>query len=69
MLHAVARAAKFELFISSPQLEGMKLLERHRLVNGIVSNAGLMPKIHALTIKAWTPAEFEKNKAQVPQQQ
>jgi BolA protein len=59
-------SAKFELYISSPQLEGMKLLERHRLVNGLVTKAGLMARIHALSIKAWTPSEFDKNSAQVP---
>lgn len=58
--------AKFELYLSSNQFTGMKLLDRHRLVNGLL--APLMDRIHAVTIKAWTPQEFEKNKAQVPQQ-
>lgn len=64
----VSPGAKFELYISSGKFEGMKLLERHRLVNGLLSEAGLMARIHAVTIKAWTPAEFEKNAAQVPKQ-
>ena len=57
--------AKFELYISSSTFVGKKLLDRHRLVNGLLTSSGLMAKIHAVTIKAWTPEEFEKNQAQV----
>jgi acid stress-induced BolA-like protein IbaG/YrbA len=60
--------SKFELYLSSPKFDGMKLLERHRTVQGLLTTAGLMARIHAVTIKAWTPAEWVKNEAQVPKQ-
>ena len=60
--------SKFVIYISSPKFEGMKTLERHRTVNGLLTTSGLMAKIHAITIKAWTAAEWEKNAAQVPAQ-
>ena len=46
----------------------MKLLERHRLINDIVTAAGLFSHIHALTIKAWTEEEWAKRKDSIPQQ-
>lgn len=61
--------SKFVLYVASSQFAGVKTLERHRTVNGLLTAAGLMTKIHAVTIKAWTPAEWEKNIAQVPTQQ
>jgi len=45
----------------------MKLLDRHRLINDTVTQAGLFEHIHALTIKAWTPEEWEKKKDTIPQ--
>jgi stress-induced morphogen len=37
-------------------------LARHRLVNAAL--AEIMGEIHALTIKAWTPAQYESKKAE-----
>ncbi|PRW21101.1 putative bolA [Chlorella sorokiniana] len=46
----------FEVHVVSPQFEGKRLLERHKLVNAAL--APLMPEIHALSIKkAKSPAE------------
>jgi stress-induced morphogen len=56
--------AKFEVYVSAAQLEGMKLLERHRLIQGLVSGAGLMQRIHALTIKAHGNSPTERAKWQ-----
>ena len=54
---------KFKVFVVSPSFKGVKLLQRHRLVNG---KAGalreLLPLLHALTIKAMTPEEYEAKK-------
>jgi stress-induced morphogen len=53
---------KYELYISSPTFIPLKTLDRHRLINNLVTAAGLMNSIHALSIKAWTPEEWEKRK-------
>ena len=43
--------------------EGMGLLDRQRMVNGALREE--MASIHALQMKTWTPAQFEKKKASV----
>ena len=46
----------YELTIVSPRFEGVRLIERHRLVNALI--ADLMPQqIHALSLKAIAPSE------------
>mmetsp|Transcript_17811 Transcript_17811/g.24723 ORF Transcript_17811/g.24723 Transcript_17811/m.24723 type:complete len:85 (-) Transcript_17811:41-295(-) len=52
--------AKLELIVVSSQFEGVPLLARHRKVNTAL--AEYMDQIHALTIKAWTPAQYESKK-------
>ncbi|KAL7576752.1 hypothetical protein ACA910_005667 [Epithemia clementina (nom. ined.)] len=52
--------AKLELTVVSPEFEGLPLLKRHRLVNQAI--ADLMPQIHAITIHAWTPSQYEEKK-------
>lgn len=51
--------------VVSPQFEGRRLLDRHKLVNAALVD--LMPSIHALTIKAKTPAEHDKAQAAAAQ--
>ena len=63
-----AEGSKLDLFVASERFAGLKLLERHRLVNDAVTRAGLFEHIHALTIKAWTPEEWEKKRDTIPQQ-
>mmetsp|Transcript_18661 Transcript_18661/g.24035 ORF Transcript_18661/g.24035 Transcript_18661/m.24035 type:complete len:90 (+) Transcript_18661:156-425(+) len=54
--------AKLELHVVSAVFDGVPLLKRHRQVNEVI--AEFMPQIHAITIKAWTPAQYEaKQKA------
>lgn len=53
--------AKFELVVVSGTFEGKPLLARHREVQTILSEE--MKSIHALTIKALTPAQYEAKKA------
>jgi stress-induced morphogen len=36
------------------------LLKRHRLVNDCL--AEFMPQIHAITMKTWTPLQYESKK-------
>ena len=52
--------AKLELLVVSSQFDGIPLLQRHRKVNAALEE--FMPKIHALTIKAWTPTQYEAKK-------
>lgn len=52
--------AKLELLVVSSKFEGKSPLARHRLVNAAL--ADLMEGIHALTIQAWTPAQYETKK-------
>lgn len=52
--------AKLELIVVSEQFDGVPLLKRHRQVNTALDE--YMPQIHALTIKAWTPAQYETKK-------
>ncbi|CAB9518041.1 BolA-like protein 2 [Seminavis robusta] len=51
---------KLELIVVSPKFEGVALLKRHRMVNEILQED--MSKIHALTMKTWTPAQYESKK-------
>lgn len=44
----------------SEQFEGMALIQRHRLVNTILE-AELKNDIHALSIQAKTPLQWEQN--------
>lgn len=53
--------AKFEVLIVSPAFEGVALLERHRRVNAALSEE--LKSMHALSIKALTPAQYEQRKA------
>jgi stress-induced morphogen len=53
--------AKFVVLVVSPAFEGVPLLERHRRVNGALAEE--LKTIHALTIKALTPAQWEQKKA------
>ena len=55
--------AKLELIIVSPDFAKVPLIQRHRKVQALLKEDGLMDeKIHALTIKAWTPEQWEAKK-------
>ena len=55
--------AKLELIIVSSDFEKVPLIQRHRKVQALLKEDGLMDeKIHALTIKAWTPEQWEAKK-------
>ena len=49
--------AKLELLVVSSQFEGKPPLARHRLVNAALNE--FMNSIHAISIKAWTPAQHD----------
>ena len=52
--------AKLDLIVVSAKFQGLPLLKRHRLVNDCL--ADIMPKIHAVTMKTWTPEQYEAKK-------
>lgn len=56
--------ASFDLIVVSDKFEGLSLLDRHRLVNSVFEEE-LKGAIHALTMKTWTLAQFEKKKQQM----
>ena len=50
----------FKVVIVSDQFEGLPLIQRHRLVNSVLEDE-LKNDIHALSIQAKTPVQWEKN--------
>jgi len=53
---------KFNVVVVTPKFDGVALLARHRLVNKALEEE--LKTIHALTIKAYTPAQWvDKQKA------
>mmetsp|Transcript_6642 Transcript_6642/g.12265 ORF Transcript_6642/g.12265 Transcript_6642/m.12265 type:complete len:90 (+) Transcript_6642:210-479(+) len=53
---------KFLVIVVSKVFEGMPLLDRHRMVQDSLGDA-LKGDIHALTLKTWTPKQYEAKKA------
>ena len=58
----------FKVVVVSEQFDGVALLQRHRLVNAALSaeldgSHGLagLPAVHALSVKAKTPKQWEKS--------
>lgn len=49
--------AKLEVLVVSEAFESLPLLQRHRKVNACLDE--FMDNIHALTIKAYTPSQYE----------
>mmetsp|Transcript_17592 Transcript_17592/g.25413 ORF Transcript_17592/g.25413 Transcript_17592/m.25413 type:complete len:327 (+) Transcript_17592:17-997(+) len=47
----------FDLFVVSEAFDGLNLVKRHQLIYMLLGN--IMPKIHALKIRAKTPSEVE----------
>jgi stress-induced morphogen len=54
--------AKVEITVVSIVFEGKSLLKRHRIINELFSGELASNEIHALTIKALTPTQFETKK-------
>lgn len=54
----------FEAVIVSPEFEGKSLLERHKLVYDALGDA-MKERIHALSLKTYTPGQWESMKAGV----
>ena len=50
----------WQLFIVSPAFEGKGLVEQHQIVYAALKDAMGDQRIHALALKTFTPAEWEK---------
>jgi stress-induced morphogen len=50
----------WQLFIVSPAFEGKGLIEQHRMVNDALKEEMADQRIHALALKTYTPAQWEK---------
>lgn len=50
---------KYEATIISDAFEGLNLVKKHQLVYALLNEHITSGVIHALTIKAYTPAEWE----------
>ena len=48
------------MIIVSPAFEGKGLLEQHRMVNEALKEAMDDQRIHALALKTFSPAQWEK---------
>ena len=61
-MHNVPKGSEshFKVVVVSAQFEGQALLARHRAVNALLSEE-LEGPIHALSIKAKTPEQWEKS--------
>eukprot|EP00051_Salpingoeca_urceolata_P002132 m.47489 g.47489 ORF g.47489 m.47489 type:complete len:139 (-) comp11922_c0_seq2:44-460(-) len=61
-MHNVPKGSEthFKVVAVSPMFEGMPLIKRHRLVNETLAEE-LASSVHALSIVARTPAQWEKS--------
>ncbi|XP_061394200.1 bolA-like protein 2 [Musca vetustissima] len=50
--------AKFSVIIVSEKFKGLKMLQKHRLVNTVLAEE--LKEIHAFSQKSYTPEEWEK---------
>ena len=55
----------FKVTIVTPQFDGIRLIERHRQINQILSEQ-LSGPIHALAIHAYTESDWTKRFGQAP---
>lgn len=54
--------AKLELIVVSDKFDKVPLLKRHRMVNECLSDLLASNAIHAMTMKTWTPTQYESKK-------
>jgi len=56
-------SGKYEATVISPVFEGLTMLKEHQLVYKTVNAQIASGELHALTIKAFTPSEWEEKNA------
>ncbi|EAA08757.5 AGAP003706-PA [Anopheles gambiae str. PEST] len=61
-MHNVPKGSEthFKVLVVSPQFEGLPLIKRHRLVNEIVKSQLAGDFVHALSIVAKTPQQWDE---------
>ncbi|HUP56240.1 MAG TPA: BolA family protein [Bdellovibrionota bacterium] len=50
----------YQAVVVSPAFDGKMMLEQHRLVYGLVQKEMDSGEVHALTLKTFTPAQYDK---------
>lgn len=55
--------SKFEAVVISESFDGQMIIKRHKAVYAVLNDHISSGAIHALTIKAYTPEEWEKSQA------
>ncbi|MBT4837558.1 MAG: transcriptional regulator BolA [Methylococcales bacterium] len=65
--HSVPEGSEshFKLIVVSDEFEDKRLIQRHRLINGLLSNE-LKTGIHALALHTMTPNEWSAKSKTVP---
>ena len=53
---------KYEATVISPAFDGMTMVKEHQMVYATVNSHIASGELHALSIKAFTPSEWEKLK-------
>jgi stress-induced morphogen len=53
----------FQAVVVSPSFEGKTMLEQHRMVNAIFNAELRDGSLHALALKTYTPAQWEKKQS------
>ncbi|MBK8257487.1 MAG: BolA family transcriptional regulator [Polyangiaceae bacterium] len=63
-MHSVAPGSEthFKVLVVSPSFEGKSLVDRHRTVNGLLTEE-FRDGLHALSIRALTPPQWETSGA------
>ncbi len=55
--------SKFEALVISDEFDGLSPLKRHKMIYAVLDEHIKSGAIHALTIKAYTAAEWQKKQA------
>lgn len=55
-------SGKYEAIVISPEFEGLTMVKEHQMVYATVNEHIASGALHALSIKAYTPGEWEKLK-------
>ena len=56
----------FKVTLVSDRFEGKPLIARHRAVNAVLKDQGIMDRIHALALHTMTPEEWFAKGGQAP---
>ena len=55
-------SGKYEAIVISPAFDGMTMVKEHQMVYATVNSHIASGELHALSIKAYTPSEWEQLK-------